>query len=48
MEVITNQLKVGEDVQMDFTMNELKPHIYEWFYIVWINIKSRITMVLKS
>ena len=48
MEAITKQLKIGENVHMDFKISKLKPYICEWLYVVWTNVSSRITTVFKD
>jgi hypothetical protein len=47
MDTISSQLKGGEDVQMDFKMSKLKPHLCHWLYKVWINVSSKTDIISK-
>ena len=48
MDTISSQLKGGEDVQMDFKMSKLKPHLCHWLYKAWINVSSKTDMISKG
>ena len=47
MDIISSQLKGGEDVQMDCKMNKLKPHLCHWLYKIWSNVSSMTYMISK-
>ena len=48
MDTISSQLKGGEDVQMNFKMSKLKPHLCHWLYKAWINVSSITDMISKG
>lgn len=47
MDIVSSQLKGGDDMQMDFKICKLKPHLCHWFYKTWINILSMIDIISK-
>ena len=47
MDTISSQLKGGEDVQTDFKMSKLKPHLCHWHHKTWINVSSMTDMINK-
>jgi hypothetical protein len=46
--VIKKQIENGKKPNVDFKMNNLKPHICEWLHNVWKELKSKNTMILKG
>jgi hypothetical protein len=46
--IIKQQINDGKDPQMDFKMNNLKPHIYGWLYCAWKQVQGMEETIMKG
>ncbi len=46
--MIKQQIEVGNDLEIDVKISNLKPHIYQWLHSTWEEIKTIQIMIGKG